>query len=137
MHQSRILIVDDNRTVLKVLSSVLERAGFEVATREEPIGTTVALMREQPDLVILDVNMPALEGDELVRSIRKRSALDHVFVVLYSALPESDLAELARACGADAHIQKNTPIDTVVRKVRRWIVTRPRVEAPGRLASSA
>ncbi|MEK7705837.1 MAG: response regulator [Myxococcota bacterium] len=135
-NRSRILVVDDNETVLRVVSAALEKAGYDVATRSEPIGTTVAMMRVQPELVLLDVNMPALEGNVLVESIRKRELLRDVIVLLYSAIPAAELAQLARACHADGFIPKSASTDAVVDEVTRCLARR-RAVRPHALPASA
>lgn len=118
---AKVLVVDDNKTVLKAVTTMLQEAGFEVSTRDVAVGTTVALMREHPDVALVDVNMPLLEGPELVRSIRKRETLRGTVVLLYSAKPAAELQQLARLCGADGYIPKSATAAELVAEVRRWI----------------
>jgi len=114
-------MVDDNLTILKAASLALTEAGYVVTTRDQAVGTTVALMRERPDVVLLDVNMPLLEGDELVRSIRKREILRDIVVLLYSAKPSLELQQLAHDCGADGFVPKSVPMSELVEEVTQWM----------------
>jgi two-component system response regulator FimZ (fimbrial Z protein) len=75
---------------------------------------------------MLDVNVPALSGDLLVEGIRRQHAAARI--LLYSGSDATTLHGLAKAAGADGWIQKGTPMDEVVRKLRRLLA----VPAPTR-----
>ncbi len=102
----KILVVDDDPTVLAIAKLILGRAGYEVETRDTALGTTKCLMQGKHDLVLLDVNMPGLDGAELTSLVRKQ--LPHVTVVLHSAMDVNELTELALKHGAHASIPKGT-----------------------------
>jgi DNA-binding NtrC family response regulator len=106
MKPGKVLIVDDEPGVLTFLGRCLERAGYQVITRDNPVGTGAAIMRERPDLVIVDLNMPLLSGDEVVKLIRKSDNLEarKTRFVLHSSVP--DIAERATACGANGFLAK-------------------------------
>jgi two-component system chemotaxis response regulator CheY len=117
----RILLVDDNETILHWAKGVLRKAGYETITRSEPIGTGAAIVRESPDLVIMDVNMPRLEGDEVVSSLRRSPKGSMTRVVLCSSLPFHELSEKARACGADGFFCKTSDKVEFLRQVERFL----------------
>jgi DNA-binding NtrC family response regulator len=98
------LVVDDDRVVLEVTRDRLERAGFEVVTRESALGTSVFIMKERPDFVLLDVNMPGLSGDALAKLLRGRDPKSRV--ILHSCSDRRLLASLAKECGAVGIIEK-------------------------------
>lgn len=102
----KILVVDDDPTVLAIAKLILGRAGYEVETRDSALGTTKCLMQGKHDLVLLDVNMPGLDGAELTSLVRRQ--LPHVTVVLHSAMDAHELTELALKHGAHASIPKGT-----------------------------
>lgn len=60
--QAEILIVDDSALILELYRDVFEAAGFEVITRNTPFGTSSTIAAKKPDIVLLDVFMPALQG---------------------------------------------------------------------------
>ncbi len=71
MTRQKILIVDDSDLVLEIYKEVLESADFEVITRNTPFGTASIIATEKPNLVLIDLFMPALSGDKLVELLRK------------------------------------------------------------------
>jgi len=98
------LVVDDDRVVLEVTRERLERAGFEVVTRESALGTSAFIMKEKPDYVLLDVNMPGLTGDALAKLLKGRDRRSRV--ILHSCSDRKRLAKLAQECGAAGIIEK-------------------------------
>lgn len=106
---SRILIIDDDPTHLESARGILEAEGYEVFTQSQPFGSTNAVIRLQPDLVLLDVNMPALSGDRLAEVLRANEATRDVLVVLHSSNDEDHLRTTARRLGLDGYIFKGNP----------------------------
>jgi len=101
-----IMIVDDDPMTLQVTATILSRRGHRVIQRSSSIGTTVAISREQPDVVLLDVNMPGLTGDRLTKLVRSGSHLYAPVIILYSGMFHEELVTLARSCGASGVIEK-------------------------------
>ena len=99
----RILVVDDDPTLRDVLSRYLEHAGFDVVTAEDGPSALVALAEVSPDLVVLDVMLPGLDGIEVCRRIR---ASIPVPVVMLTALGEEDDRVLGLEVGADDYVTK-------------------------------
>lgn len=120
----KIMLVDDDRTTLEVLGALLEKEGYTVVQRDTAIGTTQAIIRENPDVVLLDVRMPGLSGDKLAELISARNA--NLVVVLHSASPKSDLEKLARRCGASAIIEKATDPKEFLKRFEHIVATRVR-----------
>jgi CheY-like chemotaxis protein len=102
-----VLIVDDDPIVLEVTRERLEAAGYTVHIREEALGTSQWTAEFQPDIVLLDVNMPALTGPDLAQLLKKRRATKDVAIILYSSLDSSELQAKLRATGAIGAIQKS------------------------------
>jgi CheY-like chemotaxis protein len=106
MSRGTVLIVDDDPIVLEVTKERLEGAGYRVHTREEALGTSQWTAEFQPDIVLLDVNMPALAGPELAQLLKKRRATKDIAIILYSSLDSAELQNKLRATGAVGVIQK-------------------------------
>ena len=106
---SRILIIDDDEAHLASTRGILEAEGYEVFTQSQPFGSTNAVIRLKPDLVLLDVNMPALSGDRLAEVLRANSNTRDVLVVLHSSNDEDHLRTTARRLGLDGYICKGSP----------------------------
>lgn len=101
-----MLVVDDDEIVVAALEEILEAAGFAVTTRSSPIGVTKVILEQRIDVVVLDINMPVLRGDSVVRLLRSWDKLRDVPVVIVSGLEDNALAE----------IQRDFPDAPVVRK---------------------
>jgi CheY-like chemotaxis protein len=127
--KKKVLVIDDSEIVLAVVRGMLEEAGFSVVTLASPFGTTPAIAREKPDLVLLDWKMPGLNGDKIVEMVRNSEKLRRTVVVLYSDRPHEELAATARACGADGYMQKTNDSSRLVHQVTTWIATRSQVPA--------
>ena len=106
MTASRVMVIDDSPLVLELVRSFLHSAGHEVITREMAVGTRAAVLRERPDMVLLDINMPLLNGVDICRAIREHSLIGSTYIILHSDRPEGELARLAKQCGANGYIRK-------------------------------
>lgn len=121
MTRQKVLIVDDSDLVLEIYKNALESAGFEVITRNTPFGTASLISSEKPNLVLLDIFMPALSGDKLVELVRKDKNIQNTKLLLFSDRPVDELRSVSETCGADGFIQKTRDHMDVVRKVQSWI----------------
>ncbi len=111
-----ILIVDDEPLILEMTSRLLSESGYKVHTCH--MWPTVAnVVREhEPDLILLDYNMPGLRGDDLC-TILKRNIAPDTKIVLFSSEEENDLVRIMAGCGADGYIKKNTPAVQLLREI--------------------
>jgi CheY-like chemotaxis protein len=101
----KVMLVDDDPTTLQVHAAILEQLGHSVTQRATALGTTLAILRDKPDVIVLDVRMPGLTGDKLA-SLISAEADGNRLVILHSSLPIHDLERVARECGANAAIEK-------------------------------
>jgi two-component SAPR family response regulator len=124
----RILIVDDDAAILKLISVILTRAGYGVHTCPHPVEALAWLEREVPDLVISDVVMPYMSGYEFLEQLRARPELAHLPFMLLSSHAERDDVRRGMNLGADDYLPKPfTPHDltSAVEARLRRIGTRP------------
>ncbi|HWZ92830.1 MAG TPA: response regulator [Polyangiaceae bacterium] len=108
MSRGVVLIVDDDPIVLEVTRERLSDAGYTVFVREEALGTSQWTAEFHPDIILLDVNMPALTGIDLAQLLKKRAATKDVAIILYSSLEASELQAKVSATGAVGAIQKTS-----------------------------
>ena len=106
MSKGKVLVVDDDPITLEVVRERLQRAGYEVSTRGEALGTSHWIARNRPDFVLLDVNMPALAGNELATLLRHNQRTRDICVILHSGLEADELQRLVHATGATGAIEK-------------------------------
>ncbi len=102
----KVMIVDDDSTALTVASAVLDDRGYHIVTRDSALGTVLAVRREKPDIVLLDVNMPGLNGDALTKLIVETKGGHQPIIILHSTMGADELGRLAKACGAAGGIEK-------------------------------
>lgn len=99
----RILVVDDNRDILDLVERVLVAYGHDVVIARDGLGALQQEATTTPDVVVLDVNLPALDGWEVCRRIKQRR---NVPVMLLTVRAERADIERSRAAGADDHLPK-------------------------------
>ena len=105
----KVIVIDDDPVTLELTQAMLESLGHEVVTLKSPIGAAAVLLRERPDLALVDVEMPGISGDDWLGLIREKKLLGEdlsVDFVLYSGLPAEDLERLAKKTGALGAIHK-------------------------------
>ncbi len=121
MSKNKVLVVDDSEIELGVLSVVLEAAGFEVATLGSVIDLTVAIRRNRPDVIVLDVKMPGLRGDRAAAVLKQHGFSRDIPVILHSGIEEAELAEIAGATGVRDYVRKTGDFELLVEKIRRAV----------------
>src|SRR5579862_3829046 len=102
----RILIVDDEAQNVQVLSRLMARLGYDVRTASNGESALESVTSEQPDLVLLDVNMPGLDGFEVCRRLKNDPKTRLIPVVLITTLSETDDRVQGIEAGADDFISK-------------------------------
>ncbi|HEY4106472.1 MAG TPA: response regulator [Polyangiaceae bacterium] len=115
-----ILVIDDSEVVLEMTRFTLERAGFRVLTRDRAQGSIVAILHEQPDLVLLDVNMPSMSGESIAEILSRAGPARGTTIVLYSSLPANALRMKVLASGAHGFIQKTSVQIDLIRQVKAF-----------------
>lgn len=124
--RQRILVVDDQPEILDLALAVLSEAGFEVETAASGAGALGRVAGEPFDLVLLDINMPLMDGWETLRLLRADESLDGLPVVMFSVKGEvADQIESLKE-GAAGHITKPFVVDEFVARIRRALEASPR-----------
>jgi len=99
----RVLVVDDEESILKIVDYALSEAGYEVHTARDGLGAEFMLTQVKPDLVILDVMLPGKSGLEIARDLRARS---NVPIIMLSARGDEVDRILGLEFGADDYVTK-------------------------------
>jgi CheY-like chemotaxis protein len=110
-----VLIVDDDPIVLEMTRENLERVGYEVHVRAEALGTSRWIADNLPDVVLLDINMPALDGNEIALLLQKRGLAKKIAVVLFSSMSADELEPLVKRTGALGYLRKTSDWNGLVR----------------------
>jgi len=120
----RILVVEDNPKNLKLVRDVLQFSGYEVieATSGED-GVRLAA-QEQPDLILMDLQLPGIDGTEALRQIRANDAGGAVPVVAVTAFAMNEDRDRAYAAGFDGYLQKPISVRGLQKQVHDFLTTR-------------
>jgi two-component system alkaline phosphatase synthesis response regulator PhoP len=118
MSQNRILLVDDEKDILEFLSYNLEREGFLVASCSDGQSAINLLDEFQPQLIVLDVMMPGMDGIETCEHIRSNSNYDHVLITFLTARSEDYSQVAGLEAGADDYIKKPIKPKVLVSRVK-------------------
>ena len=128
MAGERVLFVDDEEQIRKLLSTWLTRHGYEVTVANDGWEALKAIRAKAPDLVITDVNMPNMNGLELTRRLRADHRTARIPVIMLSARKQADDVLTGYAEGADEYIPKPVEMAVLAAKVevliRRFATTR-------------
>ncbi|SRR5260221_8636782 len=119
----KIMVIDDDATTLDVVSAILEKQGHQVMQRSQALGTTRAIIRDKPDVVLLDVHMPGLSGDKLAGLIAAEVGA-RPLVILLSGSPRAELELLVLTSRADGFIEKSGDPAEFVRRFDGVIAAR-------------
>jgi DNA-binding response OmpR family regulator len=121
--QSRILVVDDDPAIREVIADALlyNDSGYEVETAVDGIDAGLKLERFLPDLVVLDVIMPGMDGLEVCNRIRNRAELDDTKIIIFTGASEGGNAETSLVYGADLFLQKPQPIQVLLAHIEELL----------------
>jgi len=114
----KILIADDNRLQLSIIGDALAEAGFEVFTVETGKAVMPEVSKSRPQMVMLDIMMPDVDGISLCRNLKLDPETRNTVVLIYSAKKDLDLMDLAYEAGAAGFILKSNNIPQIVARVQ-------------------
>lgn len=114
---TKIMLIDDEPFILNSTSQLLRAAGYEVHTCEEWATVAACVRKENPDVILLDYNMPSIKGDDLCSILKRNMAHSSMKIFIFSSEPESDLVEIVGRCGADGFIKKNVPSHMLLQRI--------------------
>jgi CheY-like chemotaxis protein len=119
--QPTILVVDDSEIVLEMTEEMLRSTGHDVRTCDTPIGVTLVAVREQPDLVLVDLEMASLGGDRVVAALKRGGRTAHIPVVIHSDRSVAELEAAVLKSGADGYIRKTSDARLLSRTIRQYL----------------
>lgn len=106
MSRKKIVIVEDEPDILEVLSYNLKREGYEVLTASDGVAALALIRRETPDLILLDLMLPGMDGIEICGSIKKDPQTQNCLIIMVTAKGEESDIVLGLGVGADDYIAK-------------------------------
>ena len=114
----KILVVDDDAELVELITDVLDRDGrFEVRSVNNGFDAGMMVKEYHPDLIVLDVMLPDINGKEVCQRVRSDSTMDDVKIICISGMVEQDKIEDLRLSGADDFLQKPFEVDQLVDRI--------------------
>jgi len=121
---TRILIVDDEKPIVTLLAQTFEQEGHEVATAKDGIDCMNQMAAFRPDVVIMDIMMPKLDGVDTTRLIRRNSNYEDTLVVALSARSDEETRVRMKDAGANIFMRKPFVIAKLVDRVAQLLAAR-------------
>jgi DNA-binding response OmpR family regulator len=117
----RILVVDDNPMNLDILQALLGAHGYEILTATDGEAGLAIAREKQPDLILLDVMMPKIDGLEVCRRLRADSSLPFMPVIMVTAKADSKDIVAGLEAGGDEYLTKPVDQDALVARVKSML----------------
>ena len=114
----RILIVDDEPSIVKILRKQLEVAGFDVAVAMDGADGLARIRETRPELVVLDVMLPKMNGHQVCAAVKQDPELRTTPVLMLTAKAQRQDQQEALSCGAEAYLTKPFQLEELLEKVR-------------------
>lgn len=114
----KIMLIDDDETMISLLKTLLEMDGFEVYSTSNWEGIPVDVEKSGVDLVLMDCNLPGVEGMEILADMRRMPELASIRIIMTSGM---DMEYRAMAAGADAFLLKPFTPDTLYELIKTFL----------------
>ncbi len=118
---SRILVVEDQEDLRAILRFTLEGAGFKVVEAANGAEGVAKAAAERPDLILMDIQMPVLDGYEATRSIKALPGMAATPIVAVSSFAMKGDEEKARTSGCDGYVTKPYSLAALLRLIRGYL----------------
>jgi two-component system cell cycle response regulator DivK len=117
----RILVVEDQEDNRQILRDLLANAGYDMIEAEDGQQAIVAAAEHRPDLILMDIQLPMLDGYEATRRIKADPALNKIPIIVVTSYALSGDEEKARAAGCDAYVAKPYSPRALLAKIREYV----------------
>lgn len=118
--EKKILIVDDEPDILEVTIPRLKKSGYTVLTTTTSEEALDLVPKNMPDLILLDMLLPKMQGDELCKWLKKEDKFKHIPIIIFTASIVR-IPEKVNEMGADDYILKPFDAKELLRKIRKFI----------------
>ncbi|HEV7922593.1 MAG TPA: response regulator [Thermoanaerobaculia bacterium] len=115
-----MLLVDDQPDLMEGFRQLLEMEGFEVEIHTSVITLPLTVRRIDPDVLLLDLSLPALSGSALLQHGAHKLLRTKAPIILFSGRPSSELSRMTEELGADGFLSKTDDLNDAIRRLRMW-----------------
>ena len=119
--KTNILVVDDTRDNLRLLSNMLTEQGYKVRPVSDGRRAISSAQNRLPDLILLDIMIPKIDGFEVCRQIKANEATRHIPVIMLSAKKSREDRIMGEQAGADLYITKPYKSDMLIETIQRLL----------------
>jgi len=119
--KKKILIVDDELDILQFLKRRLERNNYEVTTTDNGEKCLAIALEEQPDLVILDIVMPSMDGYEIIKKLRGSPRTKRIPIIMHSVKKETKSIFKSMDLGSIDYVIKPVSFEVLLKVIRRYV----------------
>jgi DNA-binding response OmpR family regulator len=113
----KILIVEDNRVIVEIVSCVLRRAGYEVSFAYDGVEALQQIEQHKPDLIILDLGLPKLPGEEVCKEVRRNKKTSDIPIIMVTAKSRDSDKVIGKVLGANHYITKPFDLGDLLKAV--------------------
>jgi chemosensory pili system protein ChpA (sensor histidine kinase/response regulator) len=124
------MVVDDSLTVRKITSKLLEREGYRVTTAKDGVDALEQLKDELPDLMLVDIEMPRMDGFDLAKSIRNDQRTREIPIIIISSRTAEKHRKHAEQCGVDDFLGKPYQESELLRHIETLIARKKQAPNP-------
>jgi len=117
----RILVVEDQPDNRKILHDLLTSVGYEVISAENGMAGVSTAAKERPDLILMDIQLPLLDGYEATRRIKANPELRAIPIIVVTSYALSGDETKAKAAGCDAYVTKPFSPRALLAKIREYV----------------
>jgi len=117
----RILVVEDHEDNRQILRDLLGSVGYDVVEAHDGEAALPAATQHRPDLILMDIQLPLLDGYEATRRIKADPALAHIPIIVVTSYALSGDEAKARAAGCDAYVAKPYSPRQLLAKIREFL----------------
>ncbi len=117
----RILVVEDNETNMYLIRFILEKSGYEVIEAREGVAGVELAIKEKPDLIIMDIQLPDIDGLEATKRIRASEADGDIPIIALTSFAMAGDRERALAAGCTGYIEKPINPDTFIAEIEKYL----------------
>ncbi|MDD5131556.1 MAG: response regulator [bacterium] len=119
--KKKILIVDDEKQIARMLKIRMEASGYEADVANDGLEGLAKVQQSQPDLIILDVMMPKMDGFEVCRKLKDDPVFKSIPVLMLSVKAEEKATDLGVIAGADDYMPKPFEPEILMEKIRKLL----------------
>ena len=121
MAKKKILLVDDEEELVDMVRMRLEAAGYDVLSAADGQAGLDAARRERPDLIVLDVMLPKMDGYEVCAELKKDGRCSSIPVLFFTAKAQEEDMKLGREAGGDGYLTKPFDPQAFISKIRKML----------------